>query len=112
MTIWMIELKDRDSDNYSRFTLREEYGYFLSEEKAQAKADRLNGPGKLDPYEHFVTRDIDHAQSDDPSPEEAALDYIATRVTDDNYDNASSALEAIGEAVERTGRKIPGREYL
>lgn len=33
-----------------------------------------------------------------------ALDRIATRVTDDDYDNPSSALEAITSALEQTGR--------
>ena len=40
-----------------------------------------------------------------------ALDIIATRVTDDDYDNPSSALEAIGNAVESTGRVIVQHEY-
>jgi len=36
----------------------------------------------------------------------AALDLIATRVTDDDYDNPSSALEAIEEALRSTGRTV------
>jgi hypothetical protein len=41
----------------------------------------------------------------------AALDAIALRVTDDDYDNASSALESIGDRVMSTGRVIVQREY-
>ncbi|TFC59432.1 MULTISPECIES: hypothetical protein [unclassified Cryobacterium] len=39
---------------------------------------------------------------------DGALDQIATRVTPDDYDNPSSALEAIAGAVETTGREIEG----
>ena len=42
---------------------------------------------------------------------DAALDQIALRVTEDDYDNSSSALDSIRDSVTRTGRVILQHEY-
>lgn len=42
--IWLVAYEDRDQDNYTRTTLKEDYGYFTAEADAQACCDRLNKP--------------------------------------------------------------------